>query len=32
MALRDGRETSLDAQLRSARTLVVLLGPAAQLR
>ena len=32
VALRDGRETSLDAQFRSARTLVGLLGAAAQLR
>jgi hypothetical protein len=32
MALRDGWKTSLDAQFRSTRTLVGLLGPAAQLR
>ena len=32
VALRDGWKTSLDAQLRSARTLVVLLSPATQLR
>jgi hypothetical protein len=32
MALGDGWKTGLDAKLRSARTLVVLLCPAAQLR